>query len=301
MALIIPTGVSTYGDATTTEGGRLRRYVLAQFRSDANFEWVKELRARLVKDELKYSDFKAVRYRINEDRAFLARIKHGVGQASIIVIDPEPVEKEIRDLISALPPIGNLENLKLLTDKCATAIVAMTPIAYLPQNLSRAVPWGTYELVTNLSSFTPEDIRAKIGGGLKQAQIFAARAHAAFDLRTSWSSISSTDEIFRSPLAPVMLAELVATVRSYDEESPATLPVLNDAANHIAFALEQAYPGWVEAAETPLIREVSSKAIDEIQAADIAAGWARDMLEVADSLSLGTQFERVWFNGKLIK
>jgi hypothetical protein len=303
MALIIPTGASTYGDSTTTEGGRLRCYVLAQFRSDADFEWVKELRRFLVKDELKYTYFKEVRPRLKEDRRFWARIEQGVGQASIIVIDPEPVEREIREALHALPVHDGTANLeeKLITEACATEIVAKTPIAYLPFSLARAVPWGAYDFLTTLESFAPDNIRARIGGGLREARIFAARAHAMFDLKVSSDSISHTEDIFRSPLARVMLAELVATTRSYDEEHPTTLPVLNDAAQQIAIALEQSYPGLAKAAESPLIREVSSKAIDEIQAADIAAGWARDIMEVANSRSLGAQFERVWINGKRIK
>ncbi len=38
MALIIPTAVSTYGDATKTSGP-FQKYILAQFRSDADLEW----------------------------------------------------------------------------------------------------------------------------------------------------------------------------------------------------------------------------------------------------------------------
>jgi len=299
MALIIPTGTSTFGDSTSTEGGRLRKYVLAQFRSDAELDWVKELRGRLVKDELKYADFKAARPRFRQDRSLWARVQRGVGQASIVIIDPAPVEADIRQAVEA--EVGRREPAavreKAITEACATAIVATTPIAYLPLNLARAIPWGAYDLLASLDAYTPQQIRSRIGGGLKQAQIFAARAHAVFDLTSASDTIVVTDAVFRSPLAPVMLAELVSTVRAYDEESPATLDVLNEAANEIALALEQGFPGWVEAGPSPLIREVSSRAIDEIQAADIAAGWVRDALEVGDIPSLGAQFERVWANG----
>jgi hypothetical protein len=101
-------------------------------------------------------------------------------------------------------------------------------------------------------------------------------------------------------LRKYVLAQLrsnAETVRAYDEESPATLGVLNDAANEIAAAVECRFPDWNAGGTTPLIREVSSRAIDELQAADIAAGWARDALEVSDVRSLGAQFERVRANG----
>lgn len=302
MALIVPTGTSTFGDATSTEGGRLRKYVLAQLRADAELEWVSALRARLVKDELKYVDFRAARPRLRADRALWSKIERGISQASIIIIDPDPVEREIRELIDAEAGsgVGRQLNEHLVTDLCASAIVANTPIAYLPENLARAVPWGAYDPIANLEAYTPSKIRSRIGRGLRQAQVFAARAHAMFDLATA-SQVVTTDSIFRSPLAPVMLAELVSTVRTYDQENPTTVAVLNSAANEIALRVEGRFPDWGGGPEGPLVREVSSRTLDELQAADIAAGWARDALEVGDARSLGAQFERVWANGIRIK
>jgi hypothetical protein len=67
MSLIIPTSFShseTYGDSTSTEGAPLSKYVLAQYRSDADLNWVGELRASLVKDELKYKHFREARPRL---------------------------------------------------------------------------------------------------------------------------------------------------------------------------------------------------------------------------------------------
>jgi|GEM_PF-2130544 len=303
MALVVPTAASTYGDSTTTEGGRLRKYILAQFRSDADLEWVRQLRARLVKDELKYADFKDTRPRLRAEQPLWSRVERRVAQASIIVIDPRPIEAEIREAVRAAirgDPNPLLEE-RIVTEACASRIVANTPIAYLPLDLARAVPWGEYDLLANVERFTPERIRSRIGGGLRSAQIFAARAHALFDLPGLGDHLEATDDVFKSPLAPVLFAELLATSRSFDEESPTTLPVLNEAANEIGIALQNDFPGWAEGRDKPLIREVTSRAIDEIQAADIAAGWARDVLEVSDPRSLGSHFERVWVNGTRIK
>ena len=147
MAIIIPTGVSTYADATSTGGhGPRRKYVLAQFRSDSNLEWVRELRstlvhvqvlnyvqpyggreaalfraqrdriccltqktessperyfrkqsieAALVRDELKYRDFRAARPRLRQDANLWSRVENGVGQATIVVIDPNQIPREV--------------------------------------------------------------------------------------------------------------------------------------------------------------------------------------------------------------
>ena len=302
MAIVIPTGSSTYGDSTTTEGGGLyAKYVLAQFRADSNLEWVRELRALLVRDELKYRDFRETRHRLKKDKQLWSRIENGVGQASIIVVDP--TAQNLHVIFEALEgglSFQEINDSPQLFDQTATAMIAGTPIAYLPLELAQAVPWARYDLVADLERFTPEAIRKAIGGGLREARIFAARAHAVFDLATASDSVR-TDEVFKSPLARVMLAELVSTIRSFDTEAPGTLGVLNEAADQIASSIQGHLPGELVGAERPLVREVDSRALDEIQAADIAAGWAREMLETGDYRVLGTRFERVWLNGRRIK
>jgi hypothetical protein len=47
-------------------------------------------------------------------------------------------------------------------------------------------------------------------------------------------------------------------------------------------------------------REVDSRAINEIRAADVAAGWAREILELGDLRSIAATFRRVYFNGAKI-
>jgi hypothetical protein len=75
----------------------------------------------------------------------------------------------------------------------------------------------------------------------------------------------------------------------------------NDAVNVIASAVEEAYPDFDEMSDRPLVIETDSRGYDELQASDVAAGWAREMLDLTDARSLGAQFERVWVNGRRIK
>jgi hypothetical protein len=131
--------------------------------------------------------------------------------------------------------------------------------------------------------------------------IFAARADAIFDLPTLDSTTSSTWDVFRSPLAMVLLAELLATERHFDNENPKTAFLLNRAADEIAVALGEQLPVFGTMTDKPLVTEVDSRAIDEIQAVDIAAGWAREVLETNEPSTLGARFERVWINGRRIK
>ena len=221
MALIIPTAASTFADACETGGGPLRKYILAQFSSDANFDWVRELRAKLVKDELKYRDFRDARPKLQEERAFWSTVRDGVSQATVVVIDPEPFADSVEAYFReehAEPGIDYTSSDVL--DVCATAIVARTPIAYLPQRSASNIRWSYFAPVTPIESFAPENIRAKLGGGLRDAKILAARAHAMFDLQRVDATVGATTDILQSPLRNVLLLEMLATTRVFDNETP---------------------------------------------------------------------------------
>ena len=99
----------------------------------------------------------------------------------------------------------------------------------------------------------------------------------------------------------ILLAELTSTFRSFDSEHEKSIKVLNKAIEMISSKLELVHPLWQRPEDVPLIREVDSRAIDEIQAADIAAGWAREIIDTASSKALGVRFERVWLNGRRVK
>ncbi len=300
MSLIIPTGVSTYGDASSTRtGGPLRSYVLAQFRSDADLEWTRELRGLLVKDELKFADFAAAREKLRKDAALWSRIERGAGQATIIVIDPKPVESSIRDFFAAQNRVGpDAPSEKEYFDSCATALIAGTPFAFFPERMTAAVPWAFRQELGSLYDFSPASIQQRLGGGLRNAKIFAARAHAFCDLRNS--DATTTREVI-ADLSIVTMSELLTTVRHFDVENKPTADVLNEAASVIAEAIEARMPLIGGNAPKPLVCEVDSRAIDEIQAADIAAGWASEILDTGEPHHLGARFERVWLNGKQIK
>ena len=76
MSLIISTSYSSYQsfiDSTSTEGARLCKCVLAQYRSDSNLDWVGELRALLVEYKLKLGN-----ELIQRGNALLARISEKI-------------------------------------------------------------------------------------------------------------------------------------------------------------------------------------------------------------------------------
>lgn len=299
MALIIPTSVSTYGDATKTEGPN-QKYVLAQFRSDANLEWLRMARSKLVKTELKYGDVKENRVSLRKDKSLWSSIEKGVGQATIIVIDPGeyvPLAKETlgKDDIERA---GTEE--RAIVEACALEVLSGTPFAYLPLDLHRTIPWVAQE-ITSLEKFTPSDISESLGGSLRHAVIFAARAHAIFDVGALDAAKRTTDALRSPRLARVILPEILATSRYFDTEFPLSVKVLNQAVDLIAEAVEEAFPEFGDVSDDPLVIETDSRGYDELHASDVAAGWAREMLELSEVRTLGARFERVWVNGARLK
>jgi hypothetical protein len=299
MALIIPTAVSTYGDATRTSG-RFQKYILAQFRSDADLEWVTRTRSKLVKAELKFRDIKENRPFLKKDKILWSQIEKGVGQGTVIVIDPGEYEPLAKDTLVKADIEKSGSEVNAIIDACTSEVLAGTPIAYLPSELFRALNWQATE-ITTLDRFKPDQLAAALGGSLKHAVIFAARAHAIFDVGLL-DGVKSTSDALRSPrLARVILPELLSTARIFDVEHPVSVDMLNDAVDLIASAVEAVYPDLDRTSDKPLVIETDSRGYNELQASDVAAGWARELLELVDAQALGARFERVWLNGRRIK
>lgn len=300
MALIIPTSSSSFGDGTKTSG-RFQKYVLAQIRSDANLDWVQRVRSFLVKAELKYEDIKQNKYRLQKDAVLWSQIEAGIGQATIIVVDPGEYEPLVRDTLQDVDIEKAGSEKKAIVNACVSEVLSGTPIAYLPQALHRAVPWVDEKTLTTLQRFTPSGMLEAFGGELQHAIIFAARAHAVFDV-SALDKASRTSDAFRSQRAArLVLPEVLATARHFDIENPKSVGLLNTAVDAIAKAMEETFDGIDSISDSPLVIETDSRGYDEIQASDIAAGWAREMLEVADARSLGDRYERVWINGRRLK
>ena len=291
--------MSTYGDSTTTEGP-LRKYILAQFRSDADFGWVGRVRAALVKDELKYRDFHPARPRLRQDKNLWTSIEKGLAQATIVIIDPGQYTELVTDLLdsAAIEKAGSRE--KAIIEGCTTEIVAGTPVACLSNHVYREIDWDQ-QPVTSFAAFAPSEIQKRLGGGLNKAMVFAARAHATFDVPRLGGSVSTQSILLSPRLFRLVLPEVLGTARIFDNENPVSAQLLNEAIAAIAKSQEDYLPTIGMLSKEPLIKEVDSRTFDQLQACDIAAGWARDMLETGDVNVLGSRFERVWKNGQRIK
>lgn len=297
MPLFVPQHSSTYSDATSTRGGELSTYIHAQFRDDADLDWLERVKAKLGRlDEVKSKDIETDLHLIQGDRDLWERFQKGIGQASIIIVEPQRVADEIKD-VATRDAEDEKHARQLLLSSCATALIQQTPIAYLPIELTKLAGVSAVT-VAALYDFSPEELTKQFGQYLKHAKIFAARAHATFDVENRPKSISTTRDVFNSPLARVLLAELLATERVFDVEHPASVNVINKAAQRIAATLENAP---IETIVGTLAREDDSRARAQTQAADLAAGWARTVVEHnRQPEKLAEQFQRVIVNGKFI-
>ena len=300
MPLFVPQQSSTYSDATSTRGGELSSYIHAQFRDDADLDWLDRVKAKLGRvDEVKSADIEENLHLIQGDRDLWERFLKGIGQASMIIVEPHRVADEIRDAVTR--DAEDEEHAKrLLLSSCATALIQQTPIAYLPIELAKVAGIAAVD-VASLADFTPEGIAQELKGRLKHAKVLAARAHATFDVSSRPRSVATTRDVFNSPLARVLLAEMLSTERVFDVEHQQSVKVINRAAENIASALEAMPSLRIDRWKLPIAREDDSRARAQMQAADIAAGWARSLLDHADGPeSLANRFQRVIVNGRFI-
>lgn len=133
--------------------------------------------------------------------------------------------------------MGSIFDQKLLVDACATALIRDTPVAYLPNRLSEAMNLYPDSLYLEFDRFAPEQIKQRIGGKLRDAKVFAARAHATFDVVDPNTMTQISLRGIRKSCCPTSFQELLSTQRGFDEEHPPSVSVLNEAAEVMASAL----------------------------------------------------------------
>lgn len=277
-------------------------YILAQLPADAELGWVSDIRGLATVDELKWKVFQSRREHLQARRDLWSSILRAMGLATIVVIKPAEVEQQLRDyLTSQGAEEGPDYDQTAVTRVCGIALIADTPVAYLPNRIAESLGLYPPELFLSFDRFVPNKILERIGGGLRDAKVFAARAHAMFDAEYLDSAGARTGDAFAPLRRLVVLQEVLGTQRSFDKEHPRSVEVLNEAADSIASALEDALalPGAIS--DQPLVREYNSRDIDQLQAADIAAGWAHELLALGDERALLGTFGRVLVNGRRLR
>lgn len=287
----------TYGDSSRTGDDK---YVLAQFRSDASLAWVGELRAFLVKDELKYKWFAPERHRVMANSELWRRVENGIHQAEITIIDPRSYRDfAIAELLEQQAEPGIDFDVKTINEISGQYIIEWSPVGRL----------GAFDLdwiadntnFRDATDFSAHGLKRRAGGRLRDAVVLAARSHAMV-------TPSELSEILSNSFDGGVLdlhgrmKHIGEVTRVFDVEHPKSIPILNEFAQRLAHAagvprsLTQAINRRTGVWETP------SHEVDHIQAADLSAGWAVDLLTLTngDYRALAQRFAWVGVNGVVI-
>ena len=285
-----------YGDSCVSGDDK---YVIAQFRHDAPMEWVAELRALLVKDELKYKDFQPKRHWLQSNKPLWKRVTAGIERAEITIVDPfEYQDSVLFDLKERGAEAGFDYDLQMVYEMATDALLEDSPL--------RAAQMSQYDwLMSRFTSRTPSDfstasIRKRIGGKRKDAVITAARAHAMVSPSEKWDLIRITSG-FDQPNMMESIRIIRKMGRVFDIEHTPSVNLLNEFSDRIAEAAHLPNLALLNGSRR-VVSEEKSENIDHIQGADIAAGWAVDtlMLTGGDYRVLAKQFAWVSANGVVI-
>jgi hypothetical protein len=302
MALVIPTTRSTFGDATFSSGDAMSKYILAQLPDDVSLDWLSDVRLLLGASELKSTLFLDRLEYIKSKTELWSRVETSMRSATVIVIDPENIENDLRQVWDSEGAEEGVDfDQRDLISDCAIQLIRGTPVAYLPNQLSEMLGLYPQDLYLSFDKFSPWQIKQRLGGKLRDAKIFAARAHAIFDVEALTSQRYSTGDVFKSPRTSVVFRELLSTQRGFDIEHLKSVSVLNDAAETIASALGDVLTLPEKLIDNPLVKEYDSRDFEYLQAADIAAGWARKLVALGDIRALGYRFGRVIINGRMMR
>ena len=165
-----------YGDACVSGDDK---YVIAQYRADTPMEWVSELRAFLVKDELKYKYFIPERHRVVSKKELWQRVNAGVKAAEITIVDPALYEDSVRSRLEDRGAEFGIDfDSFILRELAGNAIIEDSPL--------NAANYSEYDWLADndhyygprQNRFSGSAIKARVGGKLKHAVLTAARAHA---------------------------------------------------------------------------------------------------------------------------
>jgi hypothetical protein len=285
--------VRTFGDSTKTPGEFVtdRCYILAQFLENSNLDWARDLRTALGGDELKYQKYLTLRHRIQANNALWKRVQDGTAEATVVVIEHGFYIHAIAyRLRSRGAEIGHDVTLDELLREAAVCMIHHTPIMRFSELSSNSI-------VCRLDAkrqYTAASVYERIGSKFNDAAVFAARAHATFDVDTL-ACAASTNDLFFGPRKMEFLEQVNSTDRVFDVEHPKSADVLNE--------MLAAYETYDERSGSPAvtrISESSSETNDGLQAADFCAGYASELMmnETQDrERALRRHFRRVIFNG----
>ncbi len=286
--------MKTYGDSTKTPGQHVdeRCYILAQFLESSNFDWARDLRTALGGGELKYQKYIGLRHKVQADKNLWARVQQGTSEATIVVIENSFYINAIAyRLKEEGADLGHDVTFAAILREAALCMIDHAPIMRIPDLVPDLLVASSLMTPLKLRQYTPEIVYGKIGEKFSDATVFAARAHATFDI-DELGGAASTNELFLSPYRRRLISGVDKIERVFDKEHPKSAAMLNEILNSRDVSMTH----------SPIRRvsESTSDSIDALQAADFCAGFASEiMMNSSDDRerALRRHFRKVIFNG----
>lgn len=301
------TSTFKYGDACESGDDK---YVVAQFRADASLAWVPDLRSFLNLPELKYRDFQPRRHQVMSNAEMWAKFEKGVEQAEITIIDPRIYRQAvIDDWLDQRAEPGADFDLKMVNNESGEWMLRMSPLGiaeatsidYYYDHLAFDDTTGQFVPGSEFQDFSAPTIQKRAGGRLKDATVLAARSHAMLSPseRRQVVAICSRSSSLDYGTRCALLARMC---RVFDVDHPGSVPILNEFADRLVHASGVGNVASLLRGSSKMVAEEKSQTIDHIQAADMAAGWAVDLLIYSrgDYKELAKRFAWVGVNGVII-
>ena len=282
--------MKTYGDSTKTPGEHIddRCYVLAQFPETVNLDWARDLRASLGGGELKYQKYLGLRHKVQAYKQLWNRVLDGTSEATIVVIENAFYINAIAyRLREAGADLGHDVTFEGILREAALCMIDHAPIMRIPD----LIPEIAFPGITKSRCYNAQSVFTSIGAKFSDAAVFAARAHATFDM-DDLGRAASTNELFLAPFRTKLRFEVDQIDRTFDTEHPKSAAVLNE--------IFGSYDERSNNTHIPRISESRSDSNDWLQAADFCAGIASEMMMNAANdreRELRRHFRRVIFNG----
>ncbi|MGH9683647.1 MAG: hypothetical protein ACRD4S_08565 [Candidatus Acidiferrales bacterium] len=303
--IVIPT--FKYGDACESGDDK---YVVAQFRSDALLSRVPDLRSFLHLSELKYRDFHPRRHQVMSNAEMWAKFEKGIQQAEITIVDPHVYKQAvIDDWLDQKAEPGIDFDLQMVNDQSGEWMIQMSPLGiaestsvdYYFEHVAFDEATGRFSPDAEFQDFSAPAIKRRAGGRLKDATVLAARSHAMLspserrEVVAICNRSSSTNYGTRCAL-------LAKMCRVFDVDHPGSVPILNEFSERLIHAAGIGNVASLLRGSAKMVSEEKSQSIDHIQAADMAAGWAVDLLifNRGDYKELAKRFAWVGVNGVIV-
>jgi hypothetical protein len=298
-----------YGDASTSGDDK---YVVAQFRADASLAWVPDLRAFLNLPELKYRDYFLRRHQVQSNAEMSAKLDKGFQQAEITIVDPRAYQQAVLDDWLDQGAEQDIDfDFRMLNDESGDRMIRMSPLG-MTMNDMTCVDYYFEDVAfdsttrrffpeANFQDFSSRAIKRRAGGKLKDATVLAARSHAMLSPSERREVIAVCTSL-RGASYETRCALLAKMCRVFDVEHPGSVPILNEFAQRLLRAAHVGNAASLLRGSAKMVSEEKSHTSDHIQAADMAAGWAVDLLifNHGDYRELAKRFAYVAVNGVVV-